>query len=259
MSSKRKTRKSRSVKGRGPSRSAREVFSSFSSSARKSGNAILRTSGTPDPSSTVGDGVTCTARPSPSPLDALYNTQRFLVEWDNDLPYHLAQHLVRLRRLRGISQAELAQRMGTSQAKIARIEGGEDNVTLRTIQKTAHALAGRLTLSLQPAEMALPQMPRWWEYPTGASQAWGSRPPVFKSMITVQRATGANIAAAWVAKSTDASFEADAPVQAFEGQVQTIEGKSNVTFFEIKEVLELPAGTRFTIEATDDSDASNRT
>jgi len=132
-----------------------------------------------------------------SPLAELYRNFAFRLEWDNDLPYTLAQHLVRLRRFREISQAELADRMATSQAKIARIEGGEENVTLRTIQKIARALHGRLTLALQPAEMQLPRLPQWWQYPASASVAWGNVPPAFTTMLTLEGETGTAIGARW--------------------------------------------------------------
>ncbi len=96
-----------------------------------------------------------------------------------------------------MSQAELATRMGTSQAKIARIEGGEENVTLRTIKKIAEALNGRLALTLQPAEMQFLKLPNWWELPAEATVAWGSQAPVFQGMLTIQHGTGATIGARW--------------------------------------------------------------
>jgi DNA-binding XRE family transcriptional regulator len=160
----------------------------------------------------IGEPVGCTARSFPypesepsnaaaaytsnSPLAGLYDSSTFLVQWDNDLPYHLAQNLVRLRRLREMSQAELAERMGTSQAKIARIEGGEENVTLRTVHKIAAALSGRLTLTLQPSEMRLPRLPNWWDFPAEATTVW-SHTPTFNGMLVIEHDAGTTVAARW--------------------------------------------------------------
>jgi transcriptional regulator with XRE-family HTH domain len=160
----------------------------------------------------LGEPVDCTARSFPypeselsniatgqitnSPLAELYNSPAFLVQWDNDLPFHLAQNLVRLRRLRELSQAELAERMGTSQAKIARIEGGEENVTLRTVHKIAEALGGRLTLTLQPAEMRLPRLPNWWEFAAESTTVW-SHTPTFHGMLLIEHEVGTTLAARW--------------------------------------------------------------
>ena len=51
-----------------------------------------------------------------------------------------------LRRLRGMSQKDLAQAMRVSQPYIAKIEDGEENLTLETIVKLLIALKTRLTL-----------------------------------------------------------------------------------------------------------------
>jgi ribosome-binding protein aMBF1 (putative translation factor) len=48
---------------------------------------------------------------------------------------------VRYRREElGLTQRQLAQMMGTSQPKVSRLEAGEDNVTLATLQRAAQAL-----------------------------------------------------------------------------------------------------------------------
>jgi DNA-binding XRE family transcriptional regulator len=183
--------------GRPVSRGDAAPSSSSMSSARGSGSAILETSLTQEPITAVGPGVSCVAKPYRSPLAVLYESPTFLVEWDNDLPYHLAQHLVRLRRYRGLSQRELAQRAGTSQPKIARIEGGEENVTLRTVQKMAKALLGRLTLALQPAEMQTPSLPYWWEY-SHRDVVWSGKPLTYRGMCTVNSKDSGTVAlAAW--------------------------------------------------------------
>ena len=81
---------------------------------------------------------------------------------DNDALFQVAENLIYLRKHRKLTQATLAKKMGTSQAKVARIEGGRENVTLRTLERAVVALEGRLSLSVSPAELGLPRAPSWW-------------------------------------------------------------------------------------------------
>lgn len=52
----------------------------------------------------------------------------------------LIRQLVALRRIRGLSQTEVAARMGTSQSALARLESGRTDVRLSTLTRFAHAL-----------------------------------------------------------------------------------------------------------------------
>jgi ribosome-binding protein aMBF1 (putative translation factor) len=51
----------------------------------------------------------------------------------------------------GLTQRELAARMGTSQAAIARLEAGGVGATLTTLQKVATALELEVSVLLRPA------------------------------------------------------------------------------------------------------------
>jgi len=53
---------------------------------------------------------------------------------------NLAVNLARTRRAMGLTQAELAEMVGTSQPRVAEIEGGQGNPTFRTLAKLARAL-----------------------------------------------------------------------------------------------------------------------
>lgn len=55
----------------------------------------------------------------------------------------LAQKIYDARKKAGVSQPELARRLGTSQAAISRMEGGGQNMTIDTIESIAKALGGR--------------------------------------------------------------------------------------------------------------------
>ena len=55
------------------------------------------------------------------------------------------------REAAGLTQRELASRMGTSQAAIARLEAGGVSATLTTLQKVATALNLEVAVLLRPA------------------------------------------------------------------------------------------------------------
>jgi len=55
------------------------------------------------------------------------------------------------REAAGLSQRELAARMGTSQAAVARLEAGGVGATLTTIQKVAAALHLKVSVELSAA------------------------------------------------------------------------------------------------------------
>jgi predicted DNA-binding protein (UPF0251 family) len=62
----------------------------------------------------------------------------------------LEEELVRLRESRGVSQVELATRMGVSQPSVARLESGRmRNVELRTVQRFVTALGGKLIVRVE--------------------------------------------------------------------------------------------------------------
>ena len=55
------------------------------------------------------------------------------------------------REAAGLSQRQLATRMSTSQAAVARLEAGGTSATLTTLQKAAAALDMTITVNLAPA------------------------------------------------------------------------------------------------------------
>jgi transcriptional regulator with XRE-family HTH domain len=56
----------------------------------------------------------------------------------------LSDQLVARRRELGLSQTEVAARMGTSQSAVARLESGEADVLLSTLERYATAVGIRL-------------------------------------------------------------------------------------------------------------------
>ncbi|MHB8829154.1 MAG: helix-turn-helix domain-containing protein [Syntrophales bacterium] len=67
-----------------------------------------------------------------------------------DEEFALLDEFLKARAAAGITQAELAERIGTTQSAIARLEsgGGKHSPSLATLQKYAHALGCRLELHL---------------------------------------------------------------------------------------------------------------
>jgi DNA-binding XRE family transcriptional regulator len=53
-----------------------------------------------------------------------------------------------LREKKGLSQRELAERVGTTQSAIARLEAGNISPSLPTLDKIAHALGAEVSLSI---------------------------------------------------------------------------------------------------------------
>lgn len=56
------------------------------------------------------------------------------------------------REARGLTQAELAERLGTAQSGIARLESGRSAPTLDTLERVAAALGLRLVVRFEPPE-----------------------------------------------------------------------------------------------------------
>ncbi len=74
----------------------------------------------------------------------------FKKAWDDlDPEFHVLKAMIKAREKSGISQAELARRLGTKQSVVSRLERGAfSKASLETIKKVADALDMRLELRL---------------------------------------------------------------------------------------------------------------
>lgn len=61
-----------------------------------------------------------------------------------------AYQIARLRILRGMTQQELAEKVGTQQPSIARIESGRRRASIAMLEKLAQALDADLQVTLTP-------------------------------------------------------------------------------------------------------------
>jgi ribosome-binding protein aMBF1 (putative translation factor) len=65
--------------------------------------------------------------------------------------YDIAMQIVALREQAGLTQVELAERTGISQADISRIERGATSPTAKTLQRIAEALNAEVRLVAKTA------------------------------------------------------------------------------------------------------------
>lgn len=70
--------------------------------------------------------------------------QRQLAQFED-----LARLVIKHRATLGLSQQELAQRVGTSHSAISRIESGRHKTSVETLQRLAEALGLRLVLGFE--------------------------------------------------------------------------------------------------------------
>lgn len=91
-------------------------------------------------------------------LDGLiHQSPAFQAQVEEELAaINVAQDLVALRESRGLSQVQLAKRLGITQSAIAQLESAQPkNVELRTLVRVAAALGARVDVSIhatRPAE-----------------------------------------------------------------------------------------------------------
>ena len=80
--------------------------------------------------------------------DKWFKDPEFLREYDAlEKEFALATALIGARAQAGLTQEEVAQRMGTTQSVIARLEGGRSKPSTTTLAKFAKATGTRLRVS----------------------------------------------------------------------------------------------------------------
>lgn len=68
--------------------------------------------------------------------------------------FALADQFIKARATANLTQQELADRMKTSQAYIARLEGGREKPSTRTLRRFAEATGHRVIISFEPITTA---------------------------------------------------------------------------------------------------------
>ena len=64
--------------------------------------------------------------------------------------FTIADQFIKARSLAGLTQQEVAERMQTSQSYIARLEGGKQKPSIRTLNRFAKATGHRVVSNLEP-------------------------------------------------------------------------------------------------------------
>ena len=65
-----------------------------------------------------------------------------------DAEYSMMETMIRARTEAGLTQAEVAERTGTTQSAIARLEGGRVSPTVETLRKYAKAVGKTLRVDM---------------------------------------------------------------------------------------------------------------
>lgn len=71
---------------------------------------------------------------------------------DYDVEAEVCELIVMLRTQRGMTQKQLAERSGVSQANISKIENGSYRPSIPTLKKIAYGLGKRLTIGFEEVE-----------------------------------------------------------------------------------------------------------
>ena len=97
----------------------------------------------------------------PKKLRKLIPVDEAIARWRKD-PAYIAEYnaleeefalfsqIIKARAAAGLTQEQLAKRMNTSQALVARLESGRTLPSTRTLQKLAAATGTRLRISFEP-------------------------------------------------------------------------------------------------------------
>jgi ribosome-binding protein aMBF1 (putative translation factor) len=64
--------------------------------------------------------------------------------------FALAKAVIGARNRAGLTQTELARKMGTTQPAVARLEGGRTRPSMRTLERLAKATGSRLLIHFEP-------------------------------------------------------------------------------------------------------------
>jgi ribosome-binding protein aMBF1 (putative translation factor) len=65
--------------------------------------------------------------------------------------FALVEELIKARAHSGLTQEEIARRMGTTQSVVARLESGRSMPSTRTLKKYAEATGMKLVIRFEPA------------------------------------------------------------------------------------------------------------
>ncbi|MGQ0568838.1 MAG: helix-turn-helix transcriptional regulator [Armatimonadota bacterium] len=93
------------------------------------------------------------------PLDEVFEKTEKDPRWaaayaQADLEVRLAMQIARARERAHLNQQQLGDAIGTTQSGVSRIERGEQNLTIGTLQKIARAVDSEVIVEFRPRQAA---------------------------------------------------------------------------------------------------------
>ncbi len=86
-------------------------------------------------------------------LNEQMKNPEFKAEWDaTEAEYQIIKSMLEARRRKAITQSQLSEITGIAQADISRIENGNANPSIQTLQRLAAGLGMRLKVEFVPLE-----------------------------------------------------------------------------------------------------------
>ncbi|MCL1940163.1 MAG: helix-turn-helix domain-containing protein [Desulfovibrionaceae bacterium] len=86
-------------------------------------------------------------------LPKMMEDPEFATAWEEAREeFSIAREIIRTRVAAGMSQKELAEKIGTTQSVIARLESGEHMPSVSTLKRVAEATHSKLRIELVPAD-----------------------------------------------------------------------------------------------------------
>ena len=84
-------------------------------------------------------------------LNEQLQNEEFKKEYDElDVEFSIIQTMLDARKAAGLTQKDLAERTGIAQADISKLENGNANPSLKTLQRLASGMGMRLKLEFVP-------------------------------------------------------------------------------------------------------------
>lgn len=81
--------------------------------------------------------------------EEIFKNPEVKAEYDRLKPeYDLIRQMIRKRLQKGMTQSDIAKKLGTKQASISRLESGDFNISLRRYAQYAQAVGSRLQIKL---------------------------------------------------------------------------------------------------------------
>jgi len=84
-------------------------------------------------------------------LNKQFEDSEFKAEWDNlETEFQIISAIIEGRKKKNITQKELSEITGITQSDISRLENGNSNPSLRTLQRLASGLGMKIKLEFVP-------------------------------------------------------------------------------------------------------------